>query len=70
MKFKYVGPYDAVEIPGFGVVERGHMAEFDPERSEGLQGQADWEHVPDSKRSEAAKKAAETRASNDDVRGS
>lgn len=65
MKFKYVGPHDAVDIPGVGTVERGHSAEFDADRSAGLLGQSDWEHIPDPERSKAAKKAAATRAKNE-----
>lgn len=67
MKFKYVGPFDAVEIPGVGRIELGETYNFDPERSEGLKGQDAWEHVPDPKRQKAAKKAAATRADNDDT---
>lgn len=63
-KFKYVGPFDEVEIAATGqVVERNHTVDIeDPEVSKGLDGQADWEPVVDKKRSAAAKKAAETRA--------
>lgn len=70
MKFKYIGPFDAVEIPGVGRVEHGEAVEFDPERSEGLKGQSDaWEHVPDPKRQRAAKKAAATKAESDNNEG-
>ena len=67
-KFKYVGPFDEVEIAATGqVVQRGHQVEIeDPDVSAGLDGQADWEPVVDKKRSQAAKKAAETRAEQDE----
>lgn len=57
-KFKYVGPYDEVEIPAIGaVVQRNHQVEIhDPEVSKGLDGQADWEPVKAAKKT-AAKKA-------------
>lgn len=67
-KFKYVGPFEEVEIAATGqVVQRGHTVEIDdPDVSAGLDGQDTWEPVVDKKRSQAAKKAAETRAANDD----
>lgn len=67
-KFKYVGPYDEVEVPALGaVVAHGETVEVeDTDVSAGLDGQDVWEHVPDPERSKAAKKAAETRATNDD----
>lgn len=63
-KWKYVGPFDEVEIAATGqVVGRGETVEVeDPEISKGLEGQETWEPVVDKKRSAAAKKAAETRA--------
>jgi hypothetical protein len=57
-KFKYVGPHDAVDIPGVGTVEHGHQVEVESDVAAGLDGQADWEHVPDPKRVKAGKKAA------------
>lgn len=50
------------------VVNRGDVVEVeDPAVADGLDGQTDvWEHIPDPERSKAAKKAAETRAANDD----
>ncbi len=61
--FKYVGPYDEVEIQhdGYvvGTVERNHTVTIeDPAASQGLMGSPDWEHIPDKKRSAVAKKAA------------
>lgn len=69
MKFKYTGPHDAVDLVGVGVVEHGHAVEVDdPDVSASLKEQAGWEHVPDPKRVEAGRKAAETRG--DDVKES
>ncbi len=67
-KFKYVGPFDAVDIAGVGVgIERGQTVEVeDPEVSAGLEGRDDWEHIPDKQRSLAAKKAAASRAADSD----
>lgn len=65
-KYKYVGPSDAVDLVGNGEVQRDETVEVDKEIADGLEGQADWQHIPDPKRSRAAKKAAETRAENDD----
>ena len=65
-KWKYVGPFDAVDVAGLGTIERGHTVEVDdPEVSAGLKGQDSWEHIPDPQRSKAAKKAAATRAADD-----
>jgi hypothetical protein len=62
-QFKYVGPYDEVEVNHIGLVKQGETVQVeDPEVSAGLEGQDVWEHVPDKQRSKAAKKAAETRA--------
>ena len=66
--WKYLGPFDEVEVPAIGaVVKRGETVTVeDPEISEGLEAQSDsWQHVPDPKRSEAAKKAAATRPDED-----
>lgn len=60
-RFRYVGPHDAVDLPGVGTVKRGQLVELEPELSRGLDGQATWEHVPDPDRSEVARRAAETR---------
>lgn len=59
-KFRNVGngPRD---LEGYGTVEVGDLVEVDTEAANGLEGQADWEHVPDKKRSQAARKAAATR---------
>lgn len=66
-QFKYVGPYDEVEVNHIGLVKQGETVQVeDPEVSAGLEGQEVWEHVPDPERSKAAKKAAATRAADDD----
>lgn len=45
--FKYVGPHDAVDLQGYGVVERDGIAEnVNPDVAAGLDGQADWELLP------------------------
>lgn len=70
-QFKYLGPFEEVEVNGVGVVKQGATVEVhDPEVSAGLEGQADsWQHVPDKQRSEAAKKAAATRSDDDNEKG-
>lgn len=67
MKFRYAGPHDEVEVPALGaVVTHGQTVEASGQVAESLQQQGDvWEHVPDPKRSKAAKKAAATRAATD-----
>lgn len=67
--FKYLGPFDEVEVPAVGaVVARGETVEVaDPDVADGLAGQTDsWEHIPDKQRSQAAKKAAAARADDSD----
>lgn len=54
-----------VDIPALGLTEvsDGDLIEVEnPDVSAGLEGQDIWEHIPDPKRSKAAKKAAATRA--------
>lgn len=59
MKFKYVGPHDAVELDGHGTVERGHQVEVTGAVAESLSKQDTWQRVaPPKKRTAAAKKAA------------
>lgn len=61
MKFKYVGPHDAVDLPGVGTVERGHQVEVTGAAAESLTKQTDWQRVaPPKKR--AAKKAVSKKA--------
>lgn len=62
--FKFIGD-DPVDVPALGLVEvtKGtHVEVEDPDVAAGMRGSEVWEHVPDKKRSEAAKKAAETRS--------
>lgn len=66
-QFKFNG--DApVDVPALGrTVEPGETVDVeDPDVSSGLEGQEQWEHVPDPVRSKAAKKAAAVRADDDD----
>ena len=62
MKFKYVGPFDAVDLDGHGVVEHGHQVEVTGAAAESLDAQTDWQRVdkPQSrKKSEQATPPAE-----------
>jgi hypothetical protein len=70
-QFKYVGPYDEVEVPALAAfVKQGEVLQVDdPEIAAGFDGQEQWEHIPDPERSKAAKKAADTRANNDSQEG-
>lgn len=63
-RFKYVGPYDEVEVPALGVVvAHGETVEVDDtDIADGLEGQDTWKHIPDPKRSRAAKKATAKKA--------
>lgn len=46
MKFKYVGPHDAVDVPALGVtVERGHQVDATGAVAQSLAAQADWQRV-------------------------
>jgi len=68
-KFKFRGT-DPVDVPVLGLVDvtPNTVVEVeDPAVADGFEGSDLWEHIPDPKRSQAAKKAAETRASNDDT---
>ena len=57
-RFKYVGPHDAIDLEGVGRVEQGHSVDIeDAATSAGLDGQADWEHVPMANQSRKPKKA-------------
>ena len=62
MKFKYVGPFDAVDLDGHGVVERGHQVEVTGAAAESLDAQTDWQRVDSPqprKKSEQATPPAE-----------
>ena len=66
-RFKYVGD-DPVDVPALGLVEvttGTHVEVADQALAEGLEGQANWEHIPDPERSKAAKKAAAARGEED-----
>jgi hypothetical protein len=62
MKFKYVGPHDAVDLPGVATdIEREHgRVEVTGELAEALDRDPDWQRVdrPKPKKKAAAKKAA------------
>lgn len=63
MKFKYTGD-GPVDVPALGLVDvtpQTHVEVDDPDISAGMKGSEIWEHIPDPKRSKAAKKAAATR---------
>ena len=55
-KFKYVGPYDEVDVVRdgalLGVVKQGHLIELGAEASKALEGSPDWEPVQVSKKKE------------------
>lgn len=62
-RYKFVGD-EPVDVPALALVgvEPGREVEVeDPALSDGLDGQANWEHIPDPERSKAAKKAAANR---------
>ena len=64
MKFKYTGD-GPIDVPALGLVDvtsNRHVEVDDPEISAGMKGSENWEHIPDPKRSKAAKQAAATRA--------
>ena len=66
-KFKFQGD-GPTDVPALGLVDvsPGQVVEVeDPAVSEGLDGSEAWEHIPDPQRSKAAKKAAATRADNE-----
>jgi hypothetical protein len=61
--FKYVGPFDEVEIPALGLtVQRNHQVQVDDvDVADSLDAQDDWQHIPKPKRQPrkaAAKKTA------------
>jgi len=62
-KFKRTG--GPVDVPALGLtdVTPQTIVEVPADLVEGFEGRDDWEHIPDPKRSAAAKKAA---AKNDD----
>lgn len=60
MKFKYVGPLDAVDVPDLGLVgvKRGDQVEATGPAAESLSRQDTWQRVAPPKKTAAAKKAA------------
>ena len=67
MKFKYVGPHDAVDLPGVGTVERGRQIDVTGAAAESLDAQTDWQRVEPPKTT--SKKAAKTPAPTPPVTG-
>ena len=68
-KFKFTGD-GPVDVPVLGLVDvqPGQVVEVeDPAVADGIDSSSVWEHVPDPKRSKAAKKAAATRADDTDT---
>lgn len=45
MKFKYVGPHDAVDLVGVGTIQRGKTADVSGAVAKSLDSQADWQRV-------------------------
>lgn len=45
MKFKYVGPHDAVDLVGVGTVQQGCEVEVSGDVARSLDGQSDWQRV-------------------------
>jgi hypothetical protein len=59
MKFKYIGPHDAVDLVGVGTVKRGESVEATGAVAVSLGAQGDWQRVaPPKPRKPRAKKAA------------
>lgn len=62
-RYKFVGENGPVDVPALGLVdvEPGRMVEVETDLTDSFDESPVWEHVPDPKRSAAAKKAAESR---------
>ena len=69
-KFKGDGPVDVDALGLVDLTPQTIVEVEDPDLADGFEGSPLWEHVPDPQRSKAAKKAAVSRASNDDVKDS
>lgn len=71
-RYKYHGsePVDVDALGLVGVTQNTIVEVEDPDVADGFDGQDAWEHIPDPQRSRAAKKAAATRASDDDPKES
>lgn len=59
MKFKYVGPHDAVDLDGHGSVEHGKTVEVTGDAAQSLDAQADWQRVDKPKTQTTAAAATE-----------
>lgn len=59
-RYKFVGENGPVDVPALGLidVEVGRVVEVDSDLTDSFDGSEVWEHIPDPKRSAAAKKAA------------
>lgn len=62
-RYKFVADNGPVDVPALGLVdvEPGQVVEVEADLTESFDGSDSWEHIPDPKRSAAAKKAAESR---------
>lgn len=74
MKFKYVGPFDAVDVPELGLVgvQRGHQVEAAGAVAESLSKQDSWQRVAPPKKAApktTSKKAASKPAPTPPVTG-
>lgn len=49
MKFKYVGPHDAVDLVGVSTVAHGESVEVSGDAAKSLDAQADWQRVAETK---------------------
>jgi hypothetical protein len=60
MKFKYVGPHDAVDLAGVGNdIKRGDEVEVPPAVAKSLDAQADWRRVATKTPAKSATKNTE-----------
>ena len=59
MKFKYVGPHDAVDLVGVGTVGHGEEIEVSTPVAKSLDEQADWRRVAPKTPAKSATKNTE-----------
>lgn len=53
-EFKYVGPYEEVDVPALGaVVKQGETVDVSDEEAAGLEGQSTWQRVKAAKKTES-----------------
>jgi hypothetical protein len=57
MKFKYVGPHDAVDLVDVGTVAHGETVEVTGDAAQSLAAQADWKRVDKPKTQTPAESA-------------